>query len=388
MTEFKPGDVGVYDMYEDYWDPGKPHFSKITMKGGGDAPSAARAVLQTAEEDWAWNLQVEPKVIKSMEAGGKGVMVYSPGGGCERMEINHSDPQTETDAGTLQAELEKAISAEADLKAKSKAAQQAIQQALQSRENLDQAEAKYRGPTAAVATEALAAAEAAFRQAEAAEQSAEKALRDAREATRIAGAKLEAAEAAHHQAEQHEALVAHWRADIDGAEKVKPIQRVRLELAALAVQNARQAVEAGALARQARERLQQAEAADQERREHAELATAYREAAKSTDDVLSGVVAASCSRLRVEAGRLVLDTGRGATYYADLSHGERWRLALDVAIDAIGERGLLTIPQEAFESLDPMNRTAIAAQAVRRGVVILTAEASGDDAVTALVIGG
>jgi peptide/nickel transport system substrate-binding protein len=42
------------------------------MKGGGDAVSAARAVLQTGEYDYAWNLQVEDEVLKRMETGGRG----------------------------------------------------------------------------------------------------------------------------------------------------------------------------------------------------------------------------------------------------------------------------------------------------------------------------
>ena len=44
----------------------------IEIKGGGDATSAARAVLQTGEYDYAWNLQVEDDVLKRMEASGKG----------------------------------------------------------------------------------------------------------------------------------------------------------------------------------------------------------------------------------------------------------------------------------------------------------------------------
>ena len=40
---------------------------------------------------------------------------------------------------------------------------------------------------------------------------------------------------------------------------------------------------------------------------------------------------------------------RSATFYADLSSGERWRIALDIAIQAVGTGGLLVIPQEAWE---------------------------------------
>jgi len=56
--------------------------------------------------------------------------------------------------------------------------------------------------------------------------------------------------------------------------------------------------------------------------------------------------------------------------------GERWRIALEIAIAAVGEGGLLVIPQEAWEGLDPLNREAIAQQAKAALVVILTAECS------------
>jgi peptide/nickel transport system substrate-binding protein len=42
----------------------RPHFDAIEMKGGGDAIGAARAVLQTGEYDYAWNLQVEDEILK------------------------------------------------------------------------------------------------------------------------------------------------------------------------------------------------------------------------------------------------------------------------------------------------------------------------------------
>ena len=50
----------------------RPYFDSIEMKGGGDAVSAARAVLQTGEYDYAWNLQVEDEILLRLEKGGKG----------------------------------------------------------------------------------------------------------------------------------------------------------------------------------------------------------------------------------------------------------------------------------------------------------------------------
>ena len=41
-------------------------------KGGGDATSAARAVLQTGDYNVAWNLQVEPAILNQLQPGRQG----------------------------------------------------------------------------------------------------------------------------------------------------------------------------------------------------------------------------------------------------------------------------------------------------------------------------
>src|SRR6266404_8961990 len=63
FVEFKPGDVIRGEINPDYHMPNRPHFDTIEMKGGGDAVSAARAVMQTGEYDYAWNLQVEDEIL-------------------------------------------------------------------------------------------------------------------------------------------------------------------------------------------------------------------------------------------------------------------------------------------------------------------------------------
>jgi hypothetical protein len=65
------------------------------MKGGGDAVSAARAVLQTGEYDYAWNLQVEDELLLRLEQGGKGRTSITPGGNIEFIQLNMADPWTE-----------------------------------------------------------------------------------------------------------------------------------------------------------------------------------------------------------------------------------------------------------------------------------------------------
>jgi peptide/nickel transport system substrate-binding protein len=67
------------------------------MKGGGDAVSAARAVLQTGEYDYAWNLQVEDEILLRLEKGGKGATLIAPGGNIEHIQLNSTDPWTEVD---------------------------------------------------------------------------------------------------------------------------------------------------------------------------------------------------------------------------------------------------------------------------------------------------
>ena len=92
VTEFKPNDVITMAANPNYRDPAKPAFASVTFKGGGDAAAAGRAVMETGEFDYAWNLQLAPDVIAQMEAGGKGTPVAGFGPLVERIMLNHSNP--------------------------------------------------------------------------------------------------------------------------------------------------------------------------------------------------------------------------------------------------------------------------------------------------------
>jgi peptide/nickel transport system substrate-binding protein len=97
FVDFKPGDMVRGEINTNYHLPNRPHFDTIEMKGGGDAVSAARAVLQTGEYDYAWNLQVEDEILLRLEKGGKGRTGLSPGGNIEHIQFNPTDPWTEVD---------------------------------------------------------------------------------------------------------------------------------------------------------------------------------------------------------------------------------------------------------------------------------------------------
>ena len=97
VDSFSENDQVTYSINENYREPNKPYFSSINLKGGGDAASAARAVLETGDWNVAWNLQVEPAVINSMLNNGKGQHIVVPGTTVERIDLNFSDPNTEVD---------------------------------------------------------------------------------------------------------------------------------------------------------------------------------------------------------------------------------------------------------------------------------------------------
>ena len=96
VVEFKPGDIIIYEPNPNFrGDP--PTFDRVELKGGGDAVSAGRAVLQTGDADYAWNIQVEPAVVRQLETGNRGEMTYIFKPLMERILINFSDPNTEVD---------------------------------------------------------------------------------------------------------------------------------------------------------------------------------------------------------------------------------------------------------------------------------------------------
>lgn len=97
IREFKPGDVVTYDINPTYREAGKPYFKEVQFKGGGDATSAARAVFQTGEADYGWNLQVPWAALGPLvqAPSSRGDLVVATSSNIERLLINFADPNTE-----------------------------------------------------------------------------------------------------------------------------------------------------------------------------------------------------------------------------------------------------------------------------------------------------
>ncbi len=99
VTEFKPNDVISMVANPNYRDPAKPAFGTLTFKGGGDTAAAGRAVLETGEFDYAWNMQLAPDVLAGMAAAGKGKVISAFGTLVERIEMNMTDPSPDLPEG-------------------------------------------------------------------------------------------------------------------------------------------------------------------------------------------------------------------------------------------------------------------------------------------------
>ena len=91
ITSFTVDQEAIYERNPHYRGE-KPYFDRVVLKGGGDAVSAARAVLEAGEADYAWNLQVEPGVLAAFEASGQGTIVSAFADLVERIVLNHTNP--------------------------------------------------------------------------------------------------------------------------------------------------------------------------------------------------------------------------------------------------------------------------------------------------------
>ncbi len=90
IVDFTPDKVAVYERNPHYYGE-KPYFDKVVLRGGGDAMSAAQAVLEDGKADYAWNLQIDPSALAEMEAAGRGKVVSAFSSLVERIVLNQTN---------------------------------------------------------------------------------------------------------------------------------------------------------------------------------------------------------------------------------------------------------------------------------------------------------
>ena len=91
IVEFTPNDQATYEP-NPFFRGAAPYFDRVVLLGGGDALSAARAVLETGEADYGWNLQIDPQTLADMEAAGIGKVISAFAGDVERIVVNQTNP--------------------------------------------------------------------------------------------------------------------------------------------------------------------------------------------------------------------------------------------------------------------------------------------------------
>ncbi len=96
VVRFTANKEAVYERNSEFRGE-EPYFDRIVLKGGGDALSTARSVLETAEADYAWNLQIGPDELKRLQDIGNGTVVTAFSSSVERVMLNQTNPDPSLD---------------------------------------------------------------------------------------------------------------------------------------------------------------------------------------------------------------------------------------------------------------------------------------------------
>lgn len=185
----------------------------------------------------------------------------------------------------------------------------------------------------------------------------------------------------------HEESTAHWKASIEAAKDIKAVTDEDIAATSKAADDAKTQYEAALTASRLSKKAAEIEEYKAQLDEATEQAQIFRDAAKNTDTVLAKAL--KLEDIRIKDGRLVTDTEeRGETFFAELSAGEKYKMAIRWGAKFLGKGGMLVAQQEAWEGLVPSNRDEIREYAIEHSIVLFTAradESSGDKEVRARV---
>ncbi len=334
----------------------KPDIVSLAAGVKKDFESASRKEAAVAE-----NLKRE---IRSKEEANEGIEIDAP-----------------HDADELQSAFEASIQKVAAEKQRSADATKAIEAAATARLRIEETKSAYVGPNLHEADEHLAFSKREEQEAITDHDTIREQMTKAVSLMQLKRHNREMAEADLLRAQENSVLITKWESDVKAAENVEPPDEDTVSILECRVGDAREAIETGVRVRDARERHGVIKLLYDQGKLASKNSERLRDAAHGCEDILSRLVADMGGVFKVDKEfRLVVQhPKRGATYFSELSHGERWKLGLDVAIEAFrrdGKRGLLAIPQECWESQDFENRRLIAKHIEGSDLAVITAEAS------------
>lgn len=279
------------------------------------------------------------------------------------------------DAKLLQAEFEAAVEAQGKIRQQFAAADKLLADAQRGRDALEDAEAEWEGLTIEQATVRVQEAVDSELAAKDAVAAAEDLLRKAKTEHESAKTRVVMCSKDLQSAEAHNRDMAGWRKAVADAENVVSPNAKEISDAGLRVEQAREAIERGAIIRAALENRARSVAEQKEASQLAIKADRLRDAAKEAEGVLSAEVATLGCPLRVESGRLVLDVGdQKSVPFSRQSMGARYAIVVPLAVRAIKRGDIITLSQEAWEGLDWDNRNNLNELICKAGVVLYTAE--------------
>lgn len=283
------------------------------------------------------------------------------------------------DVAILQAEFEAAVSSQAQLRQQFASADKLLADARRGRDALEDAEAGWEGLTIDQATIRVQQAVDAELTAKDAVAAAEDALRKAMTEHASAKTRVTMCSKDLQAAEAHERDMAAWKASIEAAANVQQPNAKEISDGAIRVEQAREAIERGAIVRKAIEQRAKSVAEQKEASAMAIRASRLRDAAKAAEGVLSDEVAKLGCPLRVESGRLVLDVGdRKSEPFSRQSMGARLAIALPLKIRQLERGGIFDLAQESWESLDYNNRQMVLEMVREAGVCMYSAQCDSE----------
>jgi len=112
-----------------------------------------------------------------------------------------------------------------------------------------------------------------------------------------------------------------------------------------------------------------------------------REAAKRTDEILSDTICKLIPHMRVEEERLLYNYPKRGKYipFDELSQGEAYSIAIDIAASVLGVGGVFVLSQAAWGELNDRSRAEVAIRCREKGCTMLTAQATLDPELVATI---
>ncbi len=284
--------------------------------------------------------------------------------------VGDTDLAAECDSEKLQAELQEAMTAKTRLEEAAKAARENNERVAEAQDAIEKAEAEYAGPSVADAL-------ATFNKHAEAADAAHTAMEEAQRLYKEHGERARESRQIHAAAATHENTMSSWKDQVAKGEMPEPTAEDHIA-AGMDVDEAQEAVEAGALIRKAREHNAAYITAHDGALGAEKEAKHWEEAAAQVWPTLAKMLDVDGMELR--DGRWYIDVDGREQLFHDQSDGFRTTAAIDLlattARKAEPDRPIIAVLQQPnWEALDEDNRKKVAQKVHDTDISLVTAEA-------------